>query len=394
MNHRSAINGSTDTGLRLPPSTAGHFELETFPSITLLGQSSPYFRTCLWRPQHSAVAAAAREGRDVSEAAQEQGPTVVEIVDMVEKAAALADATRFIHNLPEGLGTIVGASGTRLSGGQRQRIAIARGLVKDPKGRTVISVAHRLSTIKKAGKIIVMSDGRVAEQGTYSELMEKHGTYSGFVELQNRNTRSAGQIVHDGASICLVKRRQRVMRSRRAVAGLSGSVIGTVLSIYTNLVAAIVLTFVVAWKIAILCLAIMPLLLGVGITQLRTLAKFKEKHEHAFTKSVGISVEAVDSIKTVAALSLEDAILAEYRRTLDRPRREAMAISFYASLWLALQYLIGNLTFGLAFAARGVGPDIQYQASVGDDLPLFRAQDAALEALHFSTYPLMLACSL
>ncbi|KAG5950411.1 hypothetical protein E4U53_005112 [Claviceps sorghi] len=133
------------------------------------------------------------------------------------------------------------------------------------------------------------------------------------------------------------------------IAGLSGSTIGTILSICINLVVVIIMTLLVAWKIAIVCLAVVPILLGIGLIQLRTLSKFHEKHEGAFSKSVSVSVEAVDSIKTVASLALENEILAVYGRTLDGPKREVTAISFSANLWLALQYLAGNLAFGLAF---------------------------------------------
>lgn len=490
-------------------------------------------------PQLGEIAARIRSGIAVTEAAGQYGAGMSEIVTMVQKAVELANAAQFIDKLPEGLGTVVGPTGKQLSGGQQQRIAIARALVKDPKilildeatasldsksereiltaiercseGRTVISVAHRLSTIQTADKIIVMSEGRVVEEGTHSELIAKKGTYAGFVDLQSLRDPSAksdgaksmeeslgsdnslvearmkeakimspnvpdepledSQSLNDADSsmkkkspwtpvrvlfsfirphaiIALVALaaasvvggafsaeavifghtvgsltpcqtpdyirssgnffglmffvlalieffanliswvgfgivseksifniRVRLFRSLfeqdvqwhqsedrtptsllgyitndgDQIAGLSGSTIGTILSICINLIAAIIMTLIVAWKIAIVCLAIVPILLGIGLIQLRTLSKFYEKHEEAFSKSVGIGVEAVDSIKTVASLSLEDEVLAVYRRTLDEPKREVTAISFSANLWLALQYLAGNLAFGLAF---------------------------------------------
>lgn len=121
-------------------------------------------------------------------------------------AAKKAHAIEFIEQLPEGIDTIIGEDGARLSGGQRQRLAIARALLKDApilildeatsaldneseskiqvaleevmKDRTTLVVAHRLSTIEKADKIVVMDAGEIVEQGTHSELLEKNGSYA------------------------------------------------------------------------------------------------------------------------------------------------------------------------------------------------------------------------
>lgn len=505
-----------------------------------------HLHSTLVGPQLSEVAAAIRAGQDASQAGQVHAPEVVEIVQMVQHAAELADAARFISNLSEGLGTIVGSNGTLLSGGQKQRIAIARALVKDPKvlildeatasldsksekeilaavercseGRTMISIAHRLSTIKKADKIIVMRDGGVVEEGNHAELMAKpDGAYAALVNLQNLNKSSDSQIDTHSSDITetrefsdnegsselgksaskehvsiestekisdsrppsvneitqkpakksvwyLIKGMSPVMRpyllvtlvglvgasivgaafsaeavifgntvgsltpcetpeyirSRGAffglmffilavieffanitswvgfgwvseksiynirvllfrslfeqdlswhqsedrtptsllgyitsdgnqISGLSGSVIGTIFSICINLVVAIVMTLCIAWKMALVCIAVVPLLLGVGLMELNVLAKFEEKHENAFNKSVSISVEAINSIKTIASLSLEQETLAVYRRTLAGPRRETTAISLWANLWLGLAYFIGNLSYALAF---------------------------------------------
>lgn len=124
-----------------------------------------------------------------------------------------ANLTEVIDNLPEGLDTRVGESGARLSGGQRQRLAIARALVRDPKivvldeptsaldvmseklvqealdrmtvGRTTLIVAHRLSTIRNANRVIVLENGRVSEMGTYEELAAKpDGAFKRMKDLQ------------------------------------------------------------------------------------------------------------------------------------------------------------------------------------------------------------------
>jgi ABC-type multidrug transport system fused ATPase/permease subunit len=135
--------------------------------------------------------------------------TEAEIIE----AAKQAHAHEFISTFPEGYKTIVGERGIKLSGGQRQRIAIARAILKNPailildeatssldseserlvqealntlmQGRTTFIIAHRLSTVRTADKIIVVKDGQVVEQGTHQELMEyENGVYRNLSELQ------------------------------------------------------------------------------------------------------------------------------------------------------------------------------------------------------------------
>ncbi|MBP3220977.1 MAG: type I secretion system permease/ATPase [Neisseriaceae bacterium] len=135
-------------------------------------------------------------------------------LEQVIQAAKLAGAHDFIMELPQGYDTVVGEQGAGLSGGQRQRIAIARALVGNPKilildeatsaldyeseqaimknmhaicrGRTVLIIAHRLSTVRHAHRIIAMDKGQIIEQGTHSELLQKeNGYYRYLYQLQN-----------------------------------------------------------------------------------------------------------------------------------------------------------------------------------------------------------------
>src|SRR6201998_1962795 len=144
--------------------------------------------------------------------------------DQIVEAAKLAHAHEFITRMPQGYGSPVGDRGTTLSGGQRQRIGIARALIRDNPilildeptaaldaeseelviealerlmaGRTVITIAHRLSTLRNADKIIVLKDGVVAEQGTHQELVALDGAYTRLHRLQRRPPAGATAAVH------------------------------------------------------------------------------------------------------------------------------------------------------------------------------------------------------
>lgn len=495
------------------------------------------FKETLHTGQLSDLAQDVRNGQAIDDAMQKYGSDVVEIVQLVQEAAKLADADNFITGLQHGYGTDVGAGGRLLSGGQRQRVALARAVVKDPailildeataaldskserliqgaiasiaSARTVLTIAHRLSTIASADNIIVMHKGTVQEQGTHAELMAMDGAYAKLVKLQtvaptddeshsvvsddttvpstselsekglsihdNTETEKAhaedaepaeeeqqeetrtsfwgvikgygpvlrphllvvflaliasiivggsfsGEAVIFGNTVaslnpCKTPDSIRasgnffglmffilaiieffanivswvgfgwtsekmvytvrvlsfrslfqqnlqwhqskgrtpltllsyITRDGDAVAGLSGSVIGTLFSITINLFAAIILTHIIAWKIALVCLAVVPLLLGAGLLELRILGKFEERQENAFAKSIDIGTEAISNIKTVAALSIQDEIIATYRRSLATPQQEVFRVTLQASFCQALTYFFGNTVNALAY---------------------------------------------
>ncbi|KAJ5593916.1 ABC multidrug transporter SitT [Penicillium hispanicum] len=515
----------------------------------LIGSSNPahaHLKGAFGRSDLADIANEAREGKDLMTAAEKRGSDIVEIVDLVEKAAGLADAAGFISKLQHGYGTVVGSSGRLISGGQKQRVSLARALVRDPAvlildeatasldsrseqriqnainniatGRTVITIAHRLSTITGADNIIVMHRGHIVEQGNHAELMAKGGSYAELVNLQTlrsspeknetvdtisksdqtsltdaENEKSdlsnglgkaegtnvtteetpagdggeaeeeepetpkksiwgllkgyaptlrphllfialallgativggafsgeavifgntvgslspchtAGYIRSQGSFYGLMffvlaiieffanivswggfgwvsekivytvrvlsfrslfeqdlqwhqsKGRTPPMllsyitRDGNTLAGLSGSVFGTLFSITVNLIAAIILCHIIAWKVALVCLALVPLLLGAGLMELMVLGKFEDRHENAYVQSVDIGVEAVTSIKTVASLSLEHETLKNYRQSLKGPRKETLAVTLQASFWQSTTYFLGNCVNALAY---------------------------------------------
>ncbi|HEY3236956.1 MAG TPA: ABC transporter ATP-binding protein, partial [Polyangiaceae bacterium] len=141
--------------------------------------------------------------------------TQMEIIE----AAIAANAHEFIMNLPDGYDTLVGERGQRLSGGERQRISIARAILADPKilildeatasvdtetemkiqlalrkliqGRTTLAIAHRLSTLRHASRLVVLEQGKVVEEGTHAELMAKpDGVYQRLVNIQSEWSRT------------------------------------------------------------------------------------------------------------------------------------------------------------------------------------------------------------
>ncbi|KAA8905681.1 multidrug resistance protein 1 [Sphaerosporella brunnea] len=485
------------------------------------------------------------DGTPIDAAVSACSPEVKAIYTLVKEAAQQADAAPFIGRLSHGLATRVGNAGSQLSGGQKQRIALARALVRKPKillldeataaldsksetiiqnaldkaaiGRTTVSVAHRLSTVKKADWIVVMEKGKVLERGTHRELLELNGRYAELVRMQSLakdDFSNASTIVEEegiapvmneadlkekstivtemqekatveeeevkqnvpdapgdkgyekptlpfgktifgicrmaspqmlfiiiglitsaiiggvysaeavifgntinalnpcngadsvitrgnlfgvlffalalvelfsysinGASFGWVSEkmlyRVRVLSLRsllsqdlawhesegrnptnllsyisadaNAMGSLTGLIVGTMFTIVVNMIAGIVLAHIIAWKIAVVLLACVPIMLASGFMRLRVLAQFQTRHQKAFAESVGITVEAVSAIKTIAPFSLEEEALQVYRRSLSAPYNATLKALVHGNFWLAMAYSISNLVYALAY---------------------------------------------
>ena len=539
--------------------------------VSLVQQESPLFDRTIFenialglmnspRPEHQHLkpvllsseleVLASESGKDVLTEAAKRGDAISDIAKLVQKAADLADLS-FIDTLDLGYATQVGSGGKLLSGGQRQRVALARALVRDPKvlvldeataaldsatekriqaaidriavGRTVISIAHRLSTIKHCDKVVVMRDGEVVEEGTFSGLLESGGAFARLATLQGldpstgrardslsldetldgesvdeaKKSRASSQVLTEkpilaaekdddsqeeenkakakeelskdidhplptGAVIRGISKlakadyrwlalaiptsvmvagtftamglilgytisslnscastvaevlrlgrffggiifmiavveffanvgswssfgrisenlvyRVRLLSFRSlleqsvewhssegrtptvllgvitkdgaSLAAFSGSVIATSFSILVNFVIAIVVSHAFAWKIALVCLAMVPILLGSGILQIRATSRYQERNHKAFVNAIGITVEAVNQIRTVASFSLEDEVIGTYRRALKGPRVDMIREGLHTSIYMSIANSTGFFIYALAY---------------------------------------------
>ncbi|KAI7472082.1 multidrug resistance protein [Hortaea werneckii] len=479
-----------------------------------------------------------------------EGLSEKETQDLVENAARMSNAHDFITQLSEGYDTNVGERGFLLSGGQKQRIAIARAIVSDPKillldeatsaldtksegvvqaaldkaaqGRTTIVIAHRLSTIKNADNIVVMSRGKIVEQGNHDELLEKKAAYFNLVEAQRiaadteqkdedevpildekdaqtlptpgdeekqmafeqdpndlqlgrtKTTQSAsskvlqnktqqgevkyslGQLIRLVASFnkqemglmilglfaavingagqpvqavffaksitALTLPRQEYDRLRSEanfwswmyfmlamvqlvfflvqgvafaycserlvhrgrdqafrtmlrqdiqffdreentagaltsflstetthLAGMSGVTLGTILQVVATLVICFVISLAVGWKLALVCIATVPIVLGCGFFRFWMLARFQQRSKKAYEKSASYACEATSAIRTVASLTREIDVLDHYHNQILAQQGSSLKSIMQSSLLYAASQSFMFLCMALGF---------------------------------------------
>ena len=124
------------------------------------------------------------------------------------------------------------------------------------------------------------------------------------------------------------------------LSGLSGVILGTIFTVLVSMVGGITLAHVVAWKVAVVILAAVPIMIGAGFLRIRILSKFEQRHETTYLNAAGLAKESCDNIRTIAALGREFNIIDLYHEAIEGPYRESLKFIITGNIWLALSLAI------------------------------------------------------
>ncbi|CAL3968519.1 unnamed protein product [Diplocarpon coronariae] len=134
-----------------------------------------------------------------------------------------------------------------------------------------------------------------------------------------------------------------------SVGAFTGGTFGMIFAVCMNVLISVIVSLIFAWKIALVCLTTVPVLLGAGFMQLRMLARYEERHQKAFSMATSLATEAIQSIKTVVVLSLEQEYMDSFARLLLPPKKQVVRASVVTNIFLAISYTAGTFVNALAY---------------------------------------------
>jgi len=120
------------------------------------------------------------------------------------------------------------------------------------------------------------------------------------------------------------------------LSGLSGVILGTVFTVLVSMTGGIALAHIIAWKVAVVILAAVPIMIVSGFLRIRILSKFEQRHEIAYLEAAGLAKEACDGMRTVAALGKEYDVIGQYHEAIEKPYRDSLRFIITGNVWLAL----------------------------------------------------------